>query len=264
KALTGADIVVIPAGIPRKPGMTRDDLFKINAGIVKGLIEGIAETCPDAYILVISNPVNSTVPIAAEVLKKAGKFNPQKLFGVTTLDVVRAETFVAELSGEKDPAKTVIPVIGGHSGETIVPLFSLAKPSVKIPEDKLDALTKRVQFGGDEVVAAKDGAGSATLSMAYAGFRFAEKLLKAAKGESGIIEPTFVYLPGVPGGDAIAKETGLEYFSVPVELGKKGAEKAHNIIGQANEYEKKLLKACYEGLGGNISKGVEFVANPPK
>ena len=123
--------------------MTRDDLFKINAGIVKGLIEGIAEYCPDAFILVISNPVNSTVPIAAEVLKKAGKFNPRKLFGVTTLDVVRAETFVQSLTGEKDPAKTVIPVIGGHSGETIVPLFSLAKPSVKIPEDKLDALTNR-------------------------------------------------------------------------------------------------------------------------
>ncbi|KAI6791930.1 malate dehydrogenase, partial [Hortaea werneckii] len=96
KAMTGADIVVIPAGIPRKPGMTRDDLFKINAGIVQGLIQGCAENCPDAYILVISNPVNSTVPIAAEVLKKAGKFNPKKLFGVTTLDVVRAETFVGE------------------------------------------------------------------------------------------------------------------------------------------------------------------------
>jgi len=123
--------------------MTRDDLFKINAGIVKGLIEGVAENCPDAYILVISNPVNSTVPIAAEVLKKAGKFNPKKLFGVTTLDVVRAETFVQGITGERDPAKTVIPVIGGHSGETIVPLFSLAKPSVKIPEDKLDALTNR-------------------------------------------------------------------------------------------------------------------------
>merc|ERR1711939_905180 len=144
KAMTGADIVVIPAGIPRKPGMTRDDLFKINAGIVQGLIQGCAENCPDAYILVISNPVNSTVPIAAEVLKKAGKFNPKKLFGVTTLDVVRAET--------------VIPVIGGHSGETIVPLFSQSKPAVKIPDDKLDALVNRVQFGGDEVVKAKDGA----------------------------------------------------------------------------------------------------------
>lgn len=244
--------------------MTRDDLFKINAGIVKGLIEGIAQYAPEAFILVISNPVNSTVPIAAEVLKKAGKFNPQKLFGVTTLDVVRAETFVGEITGAKDASKTTIPVIGGHSGETIVPLFSQAKPSVNIPEDKLDALTYRVQFGGDEVVKAKDGAGSATLSMAYAGFRFAEKVIKAFKGEGGIVEPTFVYLPGVPGGDEVAKETGLEYFSVPVELGKSGAEKAHNIIGSANAYEKKLLEACYAGLKGNISKGVEFVANPPQ
>ena len=243
--------------------MTRDDLFKINAGIVKGLIEGVAETCPDAYILVISNPVNSTVPIAAEVLKKAGKFNPKKLFGVTTLDVVRAETFVQSITGERDPAKTVIPVIGGHSGETIVPLFSQAKPAVKIPEDKLDALTNRVQFGGDEVVKAKDGAGSATLSMAYAGYRFAEKLMKAIKGESGIVEPTFVYLPGVPGGEEIAKETGCDYFSVPVELGPDGVQKAINIVGSANEYEKKLLQACYTGLKGNIEKGIEFVANPP-
>ncbi|KAI7056326.1 malate dehydrogenase, partial [Hortaea werneckii] len=216
-----------------------------------------------AYILVISNPVNSTVPIAAEVLKKAGKFNPKKLFGVTTLDVVRAETFVGEITGERDPSKTIIPVIGGHSGETIVPLFSQSKPAVKISDDKLDALVNRVQFGGDEVVKAKDGAGSATLSMAYAGFRFAEKVMKAAKGESGIVEPTFVYLPGVAGGDEVAKATGLEYFSVPVELGKDGAQKAVNIVKDANDYEKKLLQKCYDGLKGNISKGIEFVQNPP-
>ena len=123
--------------------MTRDDLFKINAGIVKGLIEGVAQHCPEAFVLVISNPVNSTVPIAAEVLTKAGVFNAKKLFGVTTLDVVRAETFVQSITGERDPAKTVIPVIGGHSGETIVPLFSQAKPSVNIPSEKLDALVNR-------------------------------------------------------------------------------------------------------------------------
>jgi malate dehydrogenase len=199
--------------------MTRDDLFKINAGIVKGLIEAAAKYCPDAYICVISNPVNSTVPIAAEVLKAAGVFNPKKLFGVTTLDVVRAQTFVGDITGEKDPRKLSIPVVGGHSGNTIVPLFSQAKPPVNIPSDKLDALVNRVQFGGDEVVKAKDGAGSATLSMAYAGFRFAESLIKAAKGEKGIVEPTFVYLPGVEGGAAIAEATGCEFFSVPVELG---------------------------------------------
>jgi len=262
-ALQGADIVVIPAGIPRKPGMTRDDLFKINAGIVQGLVQAIAETAPDAFILIISNPVNSTVPIAAEVLKKAGKFNPKKLFGVTTLDVVRAETFVGGITGSKEPAKTVIPVVGGHSGETIVPLFSKASPAVNIPEDKLDALVNRVQFGGDEVVKAKDGAGSATLSMAYAGFRFAERVIQASKGQTGIVENTFVYLPGVEGGAEIAKETGVDFFSVPIELGREGAAKAINIVKDANSYEKKLLEKAYEGLKGNIAKGVDFVQNPP-
>lgn len=202
--------------------MTRDDLFKINAGIVKDLITAVAKYAPKAFVLVISNPVNSTVPIAAEVLKAAGVFDPKRLFGVTTLDVVRAENFVAELLGQKDSSKFNIPVVGGHSGNTIVPLFSQTKPKVDIPADKLDALVHRVQFGGDEVVKAKDGAGSATLSMAYAGFRFAEALLKAAKGEKGIIEPTFVYLPGVEGGDAVAKATGSDYFAVPVELGVSG------------------------------------------
>lgn len=93
-ALVGMDLVIIPAGVPRKPGMTRDDLFNINAGIVKTLCEGIAKCCPKAIVNVISNPVNSTVPIAAEVFKKAGIFDPRKLLGVTMLDVVRANTFV--------------------------------------------------------------------------------------------------------------------------------------------------------------------------
>lgn len=99
--------------------------------------------------------------------------------------------------------------------------------------------------------------------MAYAGFRFAERVIQAVQGKSGVVEPTFVYLPGVDGGDAIAKETGCNYFSVPVELGPKGAVKAHNIIGSANDYEKKLLQACYDGLKGNIEKGIDFVKNPP-
>ncbi|KAJ6728232.1 malate dehydrogenase [Salix koriyanagi] len=79
KALEGADVVIIPAGVPRKPGMTRDDLFNINAGIVKGLCEAIAKHCPQALVNMISNPVNSTVPIAAEIFKKAGTYDPKKV-----------------------------------------------------------------------------------------------------------------------------------------------------------------------------------------
>lgn len=129
QALAGVDLVIIPAGVPRKPGMTRDDLFNINAGIVKTLIEGVAKYCPNAIVNIISNPVNSTVPIAAEVLKAAGVYDARKLMGVTTLDVVRANTFVAEARGlaTKD---VNVPVIGGHAGETILPLLSQA--SVKL------------------------------------------------------------------------------------------------------------------------------------
>uniref|UniRef100_A0A060T884 malate dehydrogenase n=1 Tax=Blastobotrys adeninivorans TaxID=409370 RepID=A0A060T884_BLAAD len=262
-ALTGAKIVVIPAGIPRKPGMTRDDLFKINAGIVRDLIEGVAQYCPDAFVLIISNPVNSTVPIAAEVLKKHNAFNPKKLFGVTTLDVVRAQTFVAEIVGESDPAKFKVPVIGGHSGETIVPLLSLTEPKVSIPSDKVAGLVNRIQFGGDEVVKAKDGAGSATLSMAYAGYRFAEAVLRGAAGEKNVIEPSFVYLDGVDGGSAVKETVGVDFFSVPVEFGPSGAEKVHNILPSVSDAEKGLIKTAVSGLQGNISKGVDFIANPP-
>ncbi|KAK3313398.1 malate dehydrogenase [Apodospora peruviana] len=264
KAFKDADIIVIPAGIPRKPGMSRDDLFNINAGIVKGLIEVAAEVAPKAFILVISNPVNSTVPISAEVLKAKGVFNAQRLFGVTTLDIVRAETFVAEIAGKANPQELTVPVIGGHSGETIVPLFSKVTPAVTIPDDKYDALVNRVQFGGDEVVKAKDGAGSATLSMAYAGYRFAEKLLKALKGAKGLVEPSYVYLPGVPGGKEIQEKTGLDFFSVPIELGPNGAEKAINILTDLTSKEQTLLDACVKGLKGNIEKGVTFANAPPQ
>jgi len=243
--------------------MTRDDLFKINAGIVKGLIEVAAEVAPTAFILVISNPVNSTVPISAEVLKAKGVFNPQRLFGVTTLDVVRAETFTAELVGQSDPQQIKVPVVGGHSGDTIVPLLSLSTPHVDIPEDKYPELVNRIQFGGDEVVKAKNGGGSATLSMAQAGYRFAEKLLRAIKGEKGLVEPSYVYLPGVPGGAPIAKRTGCDFFSVPIELGPNGAEQAVDVLDGISEEEKKLLAACVRGLKENIQKGIDFVNSPP-
>lgn len=263
-AMTGADIVVIPAGIPRKPGMTRDDLFNINAGIVRDIVEGIAQYCPKAFVLIISNPVNSTVPIAAEVLKKHKVFDPARLFGVTTLDTLRAKTFTAGVHGASDPAAYKIPVIGGHSGETIVPLLSLATPKGTISKEDYEKLVHRVQFGGDEVVQAKDGLGSATLSMAYAGYLFAEVVLKGAAGESNVVEVAFVHLGGLKGGDAIKAETGLDYFAVPVEFGKSGVIQLHNPLTQIDAREKELIQTAIAGLKGNISRGVDFIVNSSK
>jgi malate dehydrogenase len=250
-ALKGAEVVLIPAGVPRKPGMSRDDLFNTNASIVRDLAKACAESCPEANILVISNPVNSTVPICAEIFKARGVYNPKRLFGVTTLDVVRASRFVSEIK-KTDPVNENITVVGGHSGVTIVPLFSQSNH----PELSSNAeLVKRVQFGGDEVVKAKDGAGSATLSMAMAGARMAESLLRAAQGEKGVIEPTFVDSP-------LYKDQGIEFFSSQVELGPNGVEKILPV-GKVDAVEEKLLEACFADLKKNIAKGQAFVAENP-
>ncbi len=168
-AVKDVDVVLIPAGLPRKPGMTRDDLFNKNASIVQGLAQAVAENSPKAYLGIIANPVNSTVPICAETFKKMGVYDPMRIFGITTLDILRANTFLSAINNS-DPTAMKVPVVGGHSGATIVPLLS--QTGVKLSQEQLEALTKRIQFGGDEVVKAKDGAGSATLSMAKAAERY--------------------------------------------------------------------------------------------
>ncbi|KAI4122301.1 MAG: hypothetical protein LQ347_006546 [Umbilicaria vellea] len=253
EALTSAEIVLIPAGVPRKPGMTRDDLFNTNASIVRDLAKAIADAAPDANILVISNPVNSTVPICAEILKSKNVYNPKRLFGVTTLDVVRASRFISQYRST-DPADENVTVVGGHSGATIVPLLSQTSGKELTGKD-LEDFVYRVQFGGDEVVKAKDGAGSATLSMAMAGARFAESLLKAAQGQKGVVEPTFVDSP-------LYKDEGIDFFSSKVELGPNGVEKIHDV-GKLTEQEQKLLEACKTDLKKNIEKGVKFVKENP-
>ncbi|WFD38470.1 malate dehydrogenase [Malassezia japonica] len=242
-ALDGAEVVLIPAGVPRKPGMTRDDLF--NAA---------AKVCPKAHMAIISNPVNSTVPIVAEVFKKAGVYDPKRLFGVTTLDVTRAATFLSGIANS-NPETTKVPVIGGHSGVTIVPLLSQAPGSDAVSAgEQYDKLVHRIQFGGDEVVKAKDGAGSATLSMAYAAAVFTESLLKALNGEKGVKECTFVESP-------LFKDQA-EFFASPVELGTEGVQNIPALPKLTAE-EQKLLDACLPDLGKNIKKGVSWVAENP-
>jgi len=245
-ALAGSDVVVIPAGVPRKPGMTRDDLFAINAGIVKNLITGCATACPKACILVIANPVNSTVPIAAEVLKAHGVYDPKKLMGVTTLDICRAKTFVASAKG-LDVNKTNVPVVGGHAGTTIVPLLSQATPAVTFTDEERDALTHRIAFGGDEVVKAKAGAGSATLSMGYTGALFADRVMAGLAGEADVVECTFVE----------SSITEAKFFASKCTLGKNGVETVHPI-GDITDYEKKLIADMLPDLIGQAEKGTAW------
>lgn len=247
EALQGCDVVVIPAGVPRKPGMTRDDLFNTNAGIVKTLVEGVADFAPDATIAIISNPVNSTVPIAAEILKKKGVYNPSKLLGVTTLDVIRANTFIAANEGI-DPKDVNVTVIGGHAGTTILPLFSQL-PGITLTDEHREALTVRTQFGGDEVVKAKAGAGSATLSMAYAGYLFTENVLKAMKGQD-VVQCAFVE----------SNLTDAAFFASPCKFGPNGVEEVLPF-GDLSAYEQGWFDKMMPDLQKQIQKGIDFANN---
>merc|ERR1711874_744404 len=164
---------------------------QLDASLVATLAAAAAKVCPDAMVGINSNPVNSTVPIAAEVYKKAGVYNPKKIFGVSTLDVVRSNEFIGALKGI-NPQEVNCPVVGGHAGATIMPLISQCSPAVSFDADTLKALTVRIQDAGTEVVKAKDGAGSATLSMAYAAARFTDSLIKGMKGVEGVTECAYV------------------------------------------------------------------------
>ncbi|ATA25409.1 malate dehydrogenase [Brenneria goodwinii] len=245
-ALVGADIVLISAGVARKPGMDRSDLFNVNAGIVRNLVEQIANTCPKACIGIITNPVNTTVAIAAEVLKKAGVYDKNKLFGVTTLDVIRSNTFVAELKG-KLPEDINVPVIGGHSGVTILPLLSQV-PGISFSDQEVIDLTKRIQNAGTEVVEAKAGGGSATLSMGQAAAQFCLSLTRAMLGDSGVVECSYVESDG----------QYARFFAQPVLLGKNGIVERKDI-GVLSAFEQEALKNMLDTLNQDIELGESFV-----
>merc|ERR1712039_358956 len=133
-----------------------------------------------AVLGMIVNPVNSVVPAMAELYIKKG-LDPAKIVGITTLDVVRANKFVGEIAG-KNPNFINVPVVGGHAGTTILPLFSQDKVSKTIDAEKIPDLDKHVQNAGTDVVDAKGGKGSATLSMAYAGARLGKSVLAGLLG----------------------------------------------------------------------------------
>ena len=245
-ALKGADVVLVSAGVARKPGMSRADLFNVNASIAQSITEKVVEVCPNALLAIITNPVNTLVPIAAEILKKAGVYDKRKLFGVTALDVLRAEKFVAELKGV-DSDQVYVPVVCGHSAFTILPLFSQVE-GLTFTEEEVQALTKRVQNAGTEVVEAKAGGGSATLSMAEAGCEFALSLVDGLMGKEDV--DVCAYVEG--------NTKYGRFFSQPVKLGKEGIEEFMEL-GELSDFEAAELEKMAEPLGVDIKKGEEFI-----
>merc|ERR1712232_708775 len=153
--------------------------------------------------------------------------------------------FVGNITG-KHPRDVSVPVIGGHAGVTIMPVFSQDPIAATIDASKIDALDKRTQDAGTEVVNAKGGKGSATLSMGYAGARFASAILSGLAGE-----------PKVECAYLMSSVTELPYFTSKVRFGKKGVEQVFPV-GKLNDYEQKRLDQAKAQLKTEIETGLNY------
>ncbi|MBA2880713.1 malate dehydrogenase [Desulfosalsimonas propionicica] len=213
----GSDIVIITAGIPRKPGMSRDDLLKTNSDIMKSVVKNIAEKSPDAILIIVSNPLDAMCHVAFE----ASGFDKKRVIGMAgVLDSARFRCFIArELNVSVENTHAF--VLGGH-GDTMVPLprFSTVA-GIPITElmskDRIDALVDRTRTGGAEIVSLLK-TGSAFYAPASAAVEMAESILKDKKK----ILPCAVYLEGE------YNINGL-FIGVPVKLGSTGIEEVIEI-----------------------------------
>ncbi len=209
----GSDIVVITAGIARKPGMSRDDLLNTNAGIVKSVAEQVAKTSPKAIIIVVSNPLD----VMCYVAMKASGFPRERVIGMAgVLDTARYRSFLAEAL-DVSVRDIQAMVLGGH-GDTMVPLISYTTVSgipitQLLAKDKLDAIVDRARNGGAEIVKfLKTG------SAYYAPSSGAVQMVEAIAHDQKRILPCSAWLQG---------EYGMKdlFLGVPVKLGAKGMEK---------------------------------------
>lgn len=233
-ATKGSDVVVITAGLPRKPGMSRDDLIEINAGIVQHATREIIKYSPHAKIIIVSNPLD--VMTYAAHMVAAGK-PPTEVFGMAgILDAARYKAFIAkELN--VSPISVHAILMGGH-GDTMVPLpryttVSSVPVTELMSKEKLDAIIERTKFGGGELVKLMG------TSAWYAPGAAAAQMVSAIVKNSRRLFPVSAYLQGEYGVDDI-------YLGVPVILGRKGIQQIIQL--DLNDEEMALVSQSAEAV----------------
>ena len=225
--LAGADVVIVTAGVPRKPGMSRDDLLSINLKIIRGVGESLKSKCPEAFVIVVSNPLDAMV----YEMKKVTGFPRERVVGMAgVLDSARFVLFLAREAGVSVKDVRAM-VLGGH-GDTMVPVLSYCTINgvpvrQLIAADKLAAIADRTRNGGGEIV--KLMGTSAFYAPASAAIQMAEAYLKDEKR----LLPAAAYLDGEYGYRDL-------YMGVPVVIGGAGVERVVNI--ELDAAEKAMLE----------------------
>ncbi|GJQ71677.1 hypothetical protein Trydic_g11372 [Trypoxylus dichotomus] len=247
ESLTGAKVVVLLAASAGSACKGYDDMFKMNCQVVRDFAKEFSKHCPSAVIAVVTEPINSMVPIVSEVMKANGTYNPNKIFGVTTLHVVRSNTFIGNILG-LEPECVTVPVLGGSSDRTIVPILSLAKPCAEFSLAELQLLTSNIQTAHRDIINIKRTEGS-TLAAAFAICRFVVSVIKGLLGRPNIIE--YAYVKSIV-------HPHTKYLSTALQLGPGGIQR--NLgIPDLSEYEKCLLEAAILDIQKDVARAEKFL-----
>ncbi|MCH8131770.1 MAG: malate dehydrogenase [Myxococcales bacterium] len=240
KDIAGADVVIITAGLARKPGMSRDDLLNTNLKIMKQVAVGVRDNAPDAFVIVISNPLDAMV----YTFKEVSGFSKQRVVGMAgVLDSARFRAFVAWELGVSVQDVTAL-VLGGH-GDTMVPLIRYCTvagiPVTQlISQEKLDAIVERTQGAGGEIVGLLK-TGSAFVSPALSAIEMAESYIRDKKrvlacaclleGEYGV-DGLYVGVPCIIGGDGLEKVLEVEMNEDERKAFDASVEHVRTLVGQ--------------------------------
>lgn len=250
QALKASDIVVIVAGVSHSEKIqTREAMFNANAELMVKFTKAIACACPDKlpFIHIVTNPVNALVPICCEYLKEIGCYDRRKVSGSTSVDTMRARTFLGQLR-HYDPTEIHLPVVGGHSAGSITPLPSQTQPDLKLSLQERKDLSERIINGASEVVEAKKGKGAAQLSMGHCVERFCNSVCRAICDEKEIVEVG--YVP--------ANVNDLEYFACYFTLDENGIKKCHELPNLSPLEAKRYCEAMKD-VQKSIHLGKKYV-----
>ena len=234
EAVAGAGIVVITAGVPRKPGMSRMDLIEVNAKIVRNVVENVVKHAPEAVLIVVSNPLDEMTALAAKV---SGFPSSRVLGQAGMLDTARFSYFVAEKLGV--PVGSVTTLTLGSHGDTMVPVpsacFVDGKPLASLlPEDEIESLVTRTRNGGGEIVALLK-----TGSAYYAPSAAAARMARAVAADSGAVMPVCAWVDGQYGISGV-------YLGVEAEIGSGGVRRV--VERDLSESELAALREAAEAV----------------
>lgn len=234
KAIEDADIILATGGICETPGIPNKDIFLTNTTFIKNFAKAVSGLRQIPFVGIATEPINTLVPIAAEIMRCSGDLALNKLFGITGIDALRAQTLYATKCN-LNANNCTVHVIGGHSEKTMVPLLSQAMPLVNLDQALIQELTMKIRSGDEIITDAKNGHGPA-LANAYGVLLFTRAILRALDGK---LTPVHAYVEN--------NDFGTSFFSGLVYVDKNGAGEMARYTN-LSEFECDLLEESINSL----------------